>query len=400
MASIKVKFKPSAATDREVTVYYQITHERKVRLLPAGYRIHAAERNVPPRAPHPARTEHDVRLSRIRQHIRQDLERLARIARSLDKRGVAYTVDDVVREFERYTREYSLAGYFETQIAALKNRNKTRTAETYRTALNSFRHFCDGRDIMLDALTAETVEAYEAYLQQKGNTRNTTSFYMRILRAVYNKAAENGIIEQQHPFRRVYTGIEKTVKRALTLAVLKKIRAINLTGSPRVGYARDMFMLSFYLRGMSFIDMAYLRKTDLRDGYISYRRRKTGQRLTIKWTKEMQAILEKYPQPATPYLLPIIIHPRHTERHTYRNRNYAINQSLKTLARMVGIQTPLTMYCARHSWASAARSKGVPIGVISEGMGHDSEATTRIYLAQLDTSQVDRANTLVIASTE
>lgn len=400
MASIKVKFKSSAATDREVTVYYQITHERKVRLLPAGYRIHAAERNTRPRAPHPARTEHDVRLSRIRQHIRQDLERLARIARNLDKRGVAYTVDDVVREFERYTREYSLAGYFETQIAALKNRNKTRTAETYRTALNSFKHFCDGRDIMLDALTAETVEAYEAYLQQKGNTRNTTSFYMRILRAVYNKAAENGIIEQQHPFRRVYTGIEKTVKRALTLAVLKKIRAINLTGSPRVDYARDMFMLSFYLRGMSFIDMAYLRKTDLRDGYISYRRRKTGQRLTIKWTKEMQAILEKYPQPATPYLLPIIIHPRRTERHTYRNRNYAINQSLKTLARMVGIQTPLTMYCARHSWASAARSKGVPIGVISEGMGHDSEATTRIYLAQLDTSQVDRANTLVIASTE
>lgn len=65
---------------------------------------------------------------------------------------------------------------------------------------------------------------------------------------------------------------------------------------------------------------------------------------------------------------------------------------------MVGIKIPLTMYVARHSWASAAKSKGIPLSVISEGMGHDSEATTQIYLASLDTAIVDKANSLIISS--
>lgn len=56
------------------------------------------------------------------------------------------------------------------------------------------------------------------------------------------------------------------------------------------------------------------------------------------------------------------------------------------------------LYIARHSWASAARSKNIPISVISEGMGHDSETTTRIYLASLDTATIDRANKLILKS--
>lgn len=118
----------------------------------------------------------------------------------------------------------------------------------------------------------------------------------RILRAVYNRAVEQDAIEHRNPFKHVYTGIDKTVKRALSLITIKKIKALDLTLSPKLDYARDMFMLSFYLRGMSFIDMAYLRKSDLRNGYIIYRRRKTGQQLSIKWTDEMQIIVDKYPE--------------------------------------------------------------------------------------------------------
>lgn len=65
---------------------------------------------------------------------------------------------------------------------------------------------------------------------------------------------------------------------------------------------------------------------------------------------------------------------------------------------MVDISIPLTLYVARHSWASAAKAKGVPISVISEGMGHDSETTTQIYLASLDSSVVDKANSLILKS--
>ena len=157
-------------------------------------------------------------------------------------------------------------------------------------------------------------------------------------------------------------------------------------------------MMSFFLRGMSFIDMAFLKKSDLKCGYLTYRRRKTGQQLVIAWTKEMQMLLDKYPENRSDYLLPIIRNPGTNERCTYRNVGYNINHNLKRIAGMVGIAIPLTLYVARHCWASAAKAKGIPISVISEGMGHDSETTTQIYLASLDTSVVDRANSLILSS--
>ena len=294
--------------------------------------------------------------------------------------------------------EKRLPHYMHSLISSLQQKGKVRTAETYRTAFNSLRKFCNDDRMTLDAITSDMVEAYESSLRARGNTPNTTSFYLRILRAVYNRAVENDIIENRHPFRHVYTGVEKTVKRALPINMIRKIRALDLSRSPRAEFARDMFMLSFFLRGMSFIDMAFLRKSDLSNGYISYRRRKTGQSLKIKWTDDMQRILDRYPENPTPYLLPILTKKGIDERRTYRNTSYNINHQLKKIAVIVNAAIPITLYCARHSWASAARSKGIPLSVISQGMGHDSETTTRIYLTSLETSVVDRANSLIISS--
>ena len=112
----------------------------------------------------------------------------------------------------------------------------------------------------------------------------------------------------------------------------------------------------------------------------------------------MQSLLDKYPDNPTQYLLPIIKTVGCNERSAYRNAGYNINHNLKKIAEMVGVKIPITMYVARHSWASAAKAKGIPVSVISEGMGHDSEATTQIYLASLDTSVVDKANDLILKS--
>lgn len=284
----------------------------------------------------------------------------------------------------------------ESIIIKLKQNGKTRTSETYTVALNSFKKFRKDEDIMLDCLNSEVMEAYEAWNKQRGISPNTISFYTRILRAAYNRAVEEEIIENRNPFRHVYTGVDKTVKRALPLSIIKKIKSADFSLVPSLDFARDMFMMSFMLRGMSFIDMAYLKKSDFNNGYITYRRRKTGQKLTIEWTKEMQGILDKYPENLSDFLLPIIKNPGTNERYTYRNVGYNINHNLKTIAKKLDITIPLTLYVARHSWASVAKSKGIPLSVISEGMGHDSEATTQIYLASLDTSIVDKANSIIL----
>lgn len=255
-------------------------------------------------------------------------------------------------------------------IARLKQNGKIRTSETYTAALHSFKKFlCDVKrqklsrpdgDIMLDRINSEVMEAYESWLLRRGISFNTVSFYTRILRAVYNRAVEEEIIENRLPFRHVYTGIDKTAKRALPLQIIRKIKALNLSEAPALDHARDMFMMSFMLRGMSFIDMAFLRKDDLRHGYITYRRRKTGQRLMIEWTKEMQLLLDKYPENASEYLLPIIRNRVKDERHTYRNMSCKINRNLKTIAKMAGVSISLSLYVARHSWASAAKTGGIP----------------------------------------
>lgn len=399
MTSIKVKFRPSTVSGQKGAIYYQITHERKIRQLAAGYKVFTSEWDES-RSMVAAGCcgERRPALLAIRDRIRWDLERLTKIDRMLDANGLKYTADDVIDEFNRYAREYSLFNYMESIIARLKQNGKLRTSETYRSTLNSFKKFRLQEDIMLDSLTSDTMEAYEGWLKGRGVAPNTVSFYTRILRAVYNRAVEDDIVADRAPFRHVYTGVDKTVKRALPLATLKKIRTLDLSRTPALDYARDMFMMSFCLRGMSFIDMAFLKKTDLKDGYVTYRRRKTGQLLVIEWTREMQRILDKYPANESCYLLPVIRRTGINERSVYRNAAYSINRSLKRVAPMAGVTIPLTLYVARHSWASAAKAKGIPVSVISEGMGHDSESTTRIYLAALDTSAVDRANTIILKS--
>lgn len=394
MASIKVKFRPSSIANCEGAIYYQIIHERKARQLATNYKIFPAEWDEKRSTLATRNADRRSFILAIRERIRWDIELLTKIAHNLDAVGFDYTDDDVIEEFNRYAHEYSLFNYMESMIIKLKHNGKTRTSETYKATLNSFKKFRNGEDIILDAITSETMEAYEAWHRNRGVAPNSISFYTRILRAVYNRAVEDDIIENRNPFRHVYTGIDKTVKRALPLPTIKKIKSLDLILTPALDFTRDMFMMSFYLRGMSFIDMAFLKKTDLRNGIVIYRRRKTGQLLSIQWTKEMQQILDKYPENQSDYLLPIIRNAGTNERCTYRNVGY----NIKHIAQMVGIEIPLTLYVARHSWASAAKTKGIPLSVISEGLGHENEATTRIYLADLDTAVVNRANALILKS--
>lgn len=283
----------------------------------------------------------------------------------------------------------------ENTIFRLKRLGKERTSETYTSTLVSFMRFRKGRDLLFEEMTSDLMMEYEAWLKSNGVRMNTVSFYNRILRAVYNRAVEQELTSQRYPFKHVYTGTDKTVKRAIPLKDIKRIKELDLSLKPTLDFARDLFMFSFYTRGMSFVDMAYLKKTDLRDGILTYVRRKTKQALLVKWEKCMQKILDKHPTEDSEYLLPII-RDRNNERRQYRNMLRLVNNNLKKISILAGLHTNLTMYVSRHSWASAAKDQNVPLSVISEGMGHDSENTTLIYLASLDTSRVDMANELIL----
>lgn len=388
------------------TVYYQIIHQRSVRQLKTEYRVFEDEWDEAggTLAAGGGGSDRSGALLKIREQIDLDLKCLNTVIRKLDRQNRRYTADDIVTAFTAQSREQSFFSFMRRSIGKLRTLNKYRTAENYYTAMKSLERFMDNEDLLFDELDSDLMMRYEAFLNSSGVSRNTVSFYMRIIRAVYNRAVEQELTEQNHPFRHVYTGVDKTVKRAISFTAIKRIKALDLSRDPALDFARDMFLFSFYTRGMSFIDMAYLRKTDLRSGVLIYRRRKTGQQLTIKWETCMQAIVAKYESGTgcrrvrneSPYMLPILGTPSGSVMNRYRCIMQQINRSLKKIAELAGLDVPLTMYVARHSWASVARSKNIPVSVISEGMGHDSEATTQIYLASLDTSVIDRANSLIL----
>ena len=403
MTSIKVKFRPSSVRGKEGTIYYQIIRGRVVRQLKTNYRIYAEEWNEN-RATVilcGCNNERYGYLFLLRGRINRDIRRLEKISVSLDNTSRnSYTADDIIRKFQDTVTDDSFFSFMKEVIVQLKRLNRDRTAETYTATLSSFLRFQNRKDVLMEEMTSDLMQEYEAYLKASGIVMNTISFYMRILRAVYNRAVEKGIVEQRNPFRHVYTGIDKTVKRALALKEIRKIKELDLTFYPALDFARDMFLFSFYTRGMSFVDMAYLQKSDLKNGVLVYRRRKTGQQLSVKWEECMQAIVDKYKvrvMPDWPYLLPIItVMDAKKVRKQYKNSLYAVNLNLKRVAARIGLSIPLTTYVARHSWASIARNKNIPLAVISEAMGHDSELTTQIYLASLECSVIDNANTLIL----
>ena len=297
MASIKVKFRPSTASGREGSIYYQVIHGRIVRQVKTDYRIFDTEwdkRTSSVKILSEIGENRKRYLREVTEHIDWDTRRLKAIVAQCDRQGGIYSADSIIEKFNRQTGEQSLFRFMQGIIGQLKQLGKVRTSETYTAALASFMKFREGQDILLCEIDGNTMMLYEAWLKGKGICPNTVSFYMRILRAVYNRAVEEELTEQKHPFKHVYTGIGKTVKRAIPLKSIKHIKELDLTLKPHLDYARDMFLFSFYTRGMSFIDMAYLKKSDLKNGTITYRRRKTGQQLTVKWEKCMEDIIAKY----------------------------------------------------------------------------------------------------------
>ena len=399
MTSIKVKFRSSSVADKEGMLYFQVIHERVVKQFASGYNLYRDEwdnRTSQVRVLSPDENRRRY-LSDIKRKLQRDIARLKCIVGGFERRDSLYTSDMVVSVFQNQNGENYLFGFMRDLIFRAGQLGKESSRENYETTLRSFMKFRRGEDLLLDEINSDLMVDYEVWLRQNGVSMNTSSFYMRNLRSVYNKAVEKKLVFQMNPFRHVYTGIDKTVKRAVSLKTIRQLCELDFSHNPKLEYVRDLFMFSFYTRGMAFVDMAYLRKSDLKQGILTYRRRKTGQLLCIRWEECMQKIIHKYEIKESIYLLPII-KDEEMERKQYKNASHLVNLRLKKIGEMLGLSIHLTMYVARHAWASIAKSKNIPISVISEGMGHDSEMTTRIYLASLDTAVIDKANNLIIKS--
>jgi site-specific recombinase XerD len=392
--SVKLKFIPSKTTGKEGVICMQLIHKRKVKLQRTRFRLFLDEWDAQNETVISGMSgmERQILLQSVKTGLETELKQLGKLIRLLEQKG-EYTIEELTDSYANNSFNGYLFPFIDYTVKCLKEENRSKTATILQTAKSSFERFRNGQDILLDKMDNNLMLKYETCLNKSGLIKNTVSCYMRSLRSLYNQAVERGLTTQKNPFKNIFTRIDKTVKRAVNEEIIVRLKNMDLASHKELIFARDLFMFSFYLRGISFVDMANLRKNNKKNGYIVYIRSKTKQVLTVKIEACMQEIISRYEaQTLDDYLLPVFT--LQNRDCTSRLRTY--NKRLKRISVMLGLDSPLSSYVTRHSWATIALRKGISIEVISEGMGHENETTTRIYLASLGQSVVDKANAEII----
>lgn len=312
---------------------------------------------------------------------------------------------------ERKNAKDDLRLYIPEVIGMLKREGKFPAMHVYACTLRSYEKFCAEERhpknttaslSMQEIFTPERLKEYEDWLAGQQSSPNTISTYMRTLQAVYNRWMSPGI-EGYNPvlFKDVYTKVESRTKRALTAEQMEQLRNTDFSVlTLRQQQVLTYFLLMFMLRGMPFIDLAHLRKSDLRNRRITYRRHKTGKLMVVDVPPDAMRLLQKYRDKTdSEYLFPLLHGGLFMEEHHHRYQETLrhFNRELARLMKQLLPGVSVSSYTARHTWATLAYHSGIPVGLISQSLGHSSIRVTMTYLKPFDAEVIDRINRQVIS---
>ena len=312
---------------------------------------------------------------------------------------------------ERKYAKDDLRLYIPEVIGMLKREGKFPAMHVYACTLRSYEKFCAEERhpknataslSMQEIFTPERLKEYEDWLAGQQSSPNTISTYMRTLQAVYNRWMSPGI-EGYNPvlFKDVYTKVESRTKRALTAEQMEQLRNTDFSVlTLRQQQVLTYFLLMFMLRGMPFIDLAHLRKSDLRNRRITYRRHKTGKLMVVDVPPDAMRLLQKYRDKTdSEYLFPLLHGGLFMEEHHHRYQETLrhFNRELARLMKQLLPGVSVSSYTARHTWATLAYHSCVPVGLISQSLGHSSIRVTMTYLKPFDAEVIDRINRQVIS---
>lgn len=290
--------------------------------------------------------------------------------------------------------------YFRRHIEGMCSSGKGVTASNYQSAWRMVSKYLGKRAgrFRLSAITEEWVQGYADWLSKRGNLKaGSVNFYLRYLRALYEHARKEKFIAccGENPFKGFCPSVPPTSKRSLSEEDLDKLVGYGERSGVKAGRLRacDVFLFLFYTRGMCFVDVYNLKKSDIYGDYIYYKRSKTGVSLQVKIVPEVRALIEKYSNAESEYVFPFLRENKRggvelSEKSSLRR----LNRQLKQVGEELGIIQPLTTYVARHSWASMVESCGTNTSIISQGLGHSSERVTLIYMKGMPSRVIDEAN--------
>ena len=281
-----------------------------------------------------------------------------------------------------------------------KKAKRAGTADWYKNTITAFKKFNKGKDLKLNEITVSFLNEFQAEHEARGNKPNTINSYIRGLSAIYNAAIkEDKFNTPKNPFDFYELPRPgRIVKKAQKKEKIIEIRNLNYERGSALWHAKNYLLIMFNCRGMNFIDLVKLKVNDIREGRIYYGRSKTGQKLSVKLTQELKAILQYYLKGKNTgdYVFPTNYDGSVEHYEKYKTQRRRFNERLRTIAKDAGIEGKFTSYSIRHSWATIAKYVGIPIEVISEGLGHRSLNTTEIYLKSFENEVLDEANERVV----
>lgn len=371
MTSIKVILNRSRALkDGSYPLVVQIIHRRRKRLLYLSISLFPDEFDpYTEKILIGSRRLTQNRVKELNSTVHRHIRTMHAVLVHLDRAGTPYTVEDILYRYRLFDGGYFLLSWFDYLTDTLRQQKRFGTVLALTSTRASLAAWIGDGQVCLPDVDSRFVRSYEAFLLGRGVSTNTVCYYLRNLRSIWNRAREEGLpVAKDNPFVHIRTSSCPTPKRAVGDDVFILLAEADLSFEPAMDVARDIFMFSFYCRGMSFVDIAYLAPDNISDGYICYRRHKTGQQLMVGITPKIDQIVAKY-RTSSPYIFPFVSGSTPEERHRSYRR------------------------------ASRARAIGTPVAVISECLGHTSERTTRVYLKEFDRKVIDEVNEKVCTFT-
>jgi len=384
-----VLFKGKKLKDNSHPIVIRITKNNQRRHLTTDLRCKADHWDSNEALPNDSYRSKIMSKNRMVGKLTKIKDRIVKIEDSLPD---DWTVEDFVNEYKTKRQEpRRVIEYFDETIRRLKKSRKIGNAETYRNAKQSLKEFIKKdkdikkSDISFNELTTSVLQKFKEYHEAKGNKPGTISIHLRTIRAVYNRAIIDGYAKKKkYPFKKGLIPNGNPLKRAMTQDEFIKFKNENLE-DPELIRARDYFVFSFYTRGMNFIDIAMLKLKNIRNGVITYERHKTKKVFHIRVHPQIKPIIQKYAKGKTDeeYLFPVV-NPKFTGEVSIYDRikkvRNKVNNDLRKIAKLAGIDQRITFYVARHSFATIMKYKGVSTESIQEFLGHTNVKTTETYL--------------------
>ena len=401
MASVKAILYPNHKnTHNQYPILIQILHNRKKRTIATGYYLRKSQWDkVSCSAIEKSKNRDEkIFLKQLNTMLAKKVNHIRRVIISLEEKEKSFTIDEILERVKSKNIQTSVFEYCDKIATSMEEVGRVGNAKYYKASLNALKKFKKGKDLTFDELNYKLIIQFEKHLQKNKCKPNSIAAYMKAIRGLYNFAIKDGLANKDlYPFDDYKIKFEKTIKRAILKDDITAIKNIDLSDLPGMDKARDIFLFSFYCRGISFVDIAFLQVKNIVIDRIFYSRNKTHQKFSIKLTPQIIEIVKKYNDLKEPesYIFPIIIEPEEDKYLQYQNALRLTNKKLKKLGELLEFPFPLTTYVARHSWATIAKRQGISTAVISEGLGHETERTTQIYLDSFENDVLDAANDLI-----